>query len=85
MFDKLKQIKQLKELQVSLKKERVEVERLGVQVIINGGLEVEEITINPSLSKEEQEKLLVDSINEAIKKIQVIAAQKMSGISGFGA
>ncbi|MBZ1356347.1 MAG: YbaB/EbfC family nucleoid-associated protein [Candidatus Nealsonbacteria bacterium] len=85
MFDKLKQIKQLKELQASLKKERVEVERLGVQVIINGGLEVEEITINPSLSKEEQEKLLVDSINEAIKKIQVIAAQKMSGISGFGA
>ncbi len=84
MFDKLKQIKQLKELQASLKKEKIEVERSETKIILNGNLEVEEITINTSLSKEDQEKLLVDLMNEAIKKIQVMAAQKMSGISGLG-
>ncbi len=77
MFDKLKQIKQLKELQDSLKKEIIEVEENGVKIIVNGKMEVEEIILNESLSFEDQSSAVKKGINEAFKKIQMIAAQKM--------
>ncbi len=77
MFDKLKQIKQLKELQDSLKKEIIEVEKSGVKIIVNGKMEVESVTLNDDISIEDQEKAVKDGINEAFKKIQTLAAQKM--------
>ncbi len=83
MFDKLKQIKKIKEIQSSLKNERIEIKKEGTMIVINGNLELEELTIDPSLSKEEQERVLLSSFNEAIKKVQIIAAQKMSQIGGF--
>jgi len=83
MFDKLKQIKQLKELRDSLSQEREEVEKEGIKVIINGKMEIEDIQINSDLSKEEQEKILKECINEAVKKIQTVLASKMSQMQGF--
>jgi len=77
MFDKLKQLKQLKEMQSELAKERIEVEKNGVKAVLNGKMEIEEIILNPELSKEEQERIVRDCVNEAMKKIQTIAAQKM--------
>lgn len=83
MFEKLQQIKKLKELQDSLSQEKVEVEKSGIKVVFNGKMEIEQIELNSELSKEEQEKVLQDCINEAVKKIQMIAAQKMSQMQGF--
>ena len=83
MFDKLKQIKQLKELRDSLSQEKEEVEKEGIKVIINGKMEIEDIQLNSDLSKEEQEKILKECINEAVKKIQVVLTSKMSQMSGF--
>jgi len=83
MFDKLKQIKQLKELRDSLSQEREEVEKEGIKVIINGKMEIEDIQLNSDLSKEEQEKILKECINEAVKKIQTVLASKMSQMQGF--
>jgi len=83
MFDKLKEIKKLKDLQNTLKKEKIEVNNSGIRIIMNGGLEIEELEINSSLNKEDQEKILKSLMNEAIKKIQMVAAQKMSGLGGF--
>jgi len=77
MFDKLKQIKQLKELQDSLKEEIIEIEKNGVKIVINGKMEVINITLNDKISIQEQERAVKDGVNEAFKKIQVIAAQKM--------
>lgn len=77
MFDKLKQLKQLKDLQDKLGQERMEVEKDGVKVAVNGKMEVEEIILNPVLSKEQQEKTVKDCINDAMKKIQYSAAQKL--------
>lgn len=85
MFDKLKQLKQLKELRDSLSQEKEEVEKRGVRVIVNGKMEIEEIQLNPDLSKNEQEEVLKECINEAVRKVQIIAAKKMSQIPGFGA
>ncbi len=84
MFEKLKQMKQLKELQDSLKNERAEVEKQGVKIVVNGKMEIEEVQLNSELGKEEQEKIVKDCINEAMKKVQFIAAQKMSQMPGFG-
>lgn len=77
MFDKLKEFKKLKDLQAQLGQEKVEIEKDGVRVTINGKMEVEVIQLNAELSKEEQENIVKNCINEAIRKIQAIAAQKM--------
>ena len=84
MFDKLKQLQQLKELRDSVAREKEEVERKGIRVIINGKMEIEEIHLNSDLSKEEQEQVLKECINEAMKKIQMLLASKMSQMPGFG-
>jgi DNA-binding protein YbaB len=84
MFDKLNQLRQLKQLQDSLSQEKTEVEKKGIRVVINGKMEVEEIQLNLDLSKEEQEETLKECINETMKKVQMAAAKKMSQISGFG-
>ena len=77
MFEKIKQLKQLKDLKDSLEKEKFEVEKNGTKIIMNGKMEIEEIKLNPALLKDEQERALKDCFNEAMKKIQTIAAQKM--------
>jgi len=77
MFDNFKKIKQLKELKDSLEKERIEIEKEGIKVVVNGKMEVEEVKLNPELNQDQQEKILKDCINEAVKRIQSIVAQKM--------
>ena len=80
MFDKLRQLKQIKDIQDALKKEVVEIEKEGIKVQMNGKMEVEQITLNPALEKGEQEKILKECFNEAIKKIQMAAFQKISQV-----
>jgi len=81
MFDKLKQLHQLKKLKDVLEKERREVEKEGIRVVVNGKMEIEEIKLNPELSVERQEMIIKDCINSAMRQIQMEAAQKM--MQGF--
>jgi len=74
MFDKLKQ---LKELQDSLKDELVETENNGVRVVINGKMEVQKIILNESLSTDEQALAVKKAINDGFMKIQLLVAKKM--------
>lgn len=83
MFEKLKQIKQLKNLHDALSQEKAEVENRGVKVVVNGKMEIEEIELNAELNKEEQEKAVKICVNEAMKKVQMVAAQKMSQMGGL--
>tara|TARA_Y100000310_G_scaffold332537_1_gene408312 strand:+ start:2599 stop:2844 length:246 start_codon:yes stop_codon:yes gene_type:complete len=80
MFEKLKQIKQLKELRDSLAQETVEVEKRGIKLILNGNLEVIEISLNQELDKQDQEGLLRDCMNEAVRKVQIKMAQNFKGM-----
>ncbi len=77
MFDQLKQLKQLKEIQDKLSQEKVEVEKDGVKLVMNGKMEVEEIFLNTALDADKQGGVVKDCFNDAIKKIQMSAAQKM--------
>ena len=83
MFDKLKQIKKLREIQKSLGKERADVEKSGIRVTINGNIEIEDIRLNPELDIDKQAKILKDCINDAVKKMQYVVAQKMSQFGNF--
>jgi DNA-binding protein YbaB len=85
MLDKLKQMRELKALNDSLAQEKESVEKEGIKVVINGKLNIEKIQLNPELEKEEEERIVKECLNEAIKKIQMTAAKKMSQIQGFGA
>lgn len=84
MFEQLKQIKKLQEIQSALKNEKVENEKNGVKIYMNGKLEVEDVELNPSLSISEQEKAVKDCFNDAMKKVQAVVARKMQSMGGFG-
>ena len=90
MFNKLKQFKDLrsqaKVLQNALSNETVIIEKGGVKVIMNGNMEITQLTFDQGLAKENLASILTEVINEAIKKTQRLMAQKvqeMGGIQGF--
>ncbi len=77
MFDQLKQLAQLKKIKDALEKEKKEIEKEGVKVVVNGKMEVEEIKLNYDLPLEKQERVLKECLNEAFKEIQKEAALKI--------
>ena len=80
MFDKLQQLKQLKSLQDELKKQTFDEEVQGVHVTVNGGLQIEQIHLNPELSPAAQEQALAQCIHQAMRKSQMVMAQKFQGM-----
>ena len=77
MFDSLKQLAKMKELKAALEKERREVEKEGVKVVVNGKMEIEELSLNPQLDPAKQEELVKGCINQAIREIQQEAVRRM--------
>jgi DNA-binding protein YbaB len=77
MFEKLKQLNQIRQLKNELEKEVKTVEKEGVKVTVRGNFQVEDIQLNSQMDFERQAKVLKECINEAMKQIQVEAAQKM--------
>ncbi|MBI2644220.1 MAG: YbaB/EbfC family nucleoid-associated protein [Candidatus Wildermuthbacteria bacterium] len=80
MFEKIKQLKQLRDLQGEVAKEKFESEKEGVKVVMNGAFMVEEIILNPEISQEQQQRILQECFNEVIKKAQLAMAQKFRGM-----
>ncbi len=87
MFNKLKQLKDLrsqaKTMQNALAEEKIEVEKNGIKLSMNGNMEVTDLKINNDLSKEEIARTSKDLFNDAIKKTQRIMAKKMQEMGGF--
>ena len=71
-------------MQDELEKERIAVKKQGTKVVINGKMEIEEISLNLESQKEEQEKILRECINEAMNKMKTLMAQKMQQMPGIG-
>ena len=78
MFDKLKQLGQLKKIQEQMKQETVEVSDGMIKVVLNGNFEVKEIVLNPELSLEDQSNALKSCFNQAVKDVQLKIAQNFS-------
>jgi len=83
MFDNLKNLHKLKQMQDDFKKEKLTVEKRGVVVTMNGNFEVEDIKLNQELSLEEQQDALKDALNEARENIQKTLAKSLMS-SGLG-
>ncbi len=80
MFDKIKKLQQLKKIKDSLSQEKIEIEKEGVELIMNGNLEVEELKLNSDLSKENQERIAKECFNEGVKKVQLKMAERFKGL-----
>ncbi|OGF27939.1 hypothetical protein A2303_07845 [Candidatus Falkowbacteria bacterium RIFOXYB2_FULL_47_14] len=87
MFNKLKHLKDLrstaKQMQNALANESVTIEKGGITVSMNGNMEITKISLNENLAKDSLEGMLMDCVNDAIKKTQRVMAQKMQEMGGF--
>lgn len=78
MFNLLKNLKELKEINDILSKEKITVEKDGIKISINGKMEIEDLVLNPTLEISKQQKILKDCINEALRKIQMTLLTKLA-------
>lgn len=93
MFEKLKQIKDLrskaKQLQDMLGQESVEASAGWgkVKLTMNGNMEITSLEIDSELlnpdKKIDLEKNIKEAVNDAIKKVQRLMAQKMQDMGGL--
>ena len=91
MFNKLKQVQELRsqanEIKKALSSEFVEGlgARGGVKITMDGNQQVTKVEISDELlsNKSNLESGVSEATNDAIKKIQKVMAQKMSQMGGF--
>lgn len=84
MFDKVKQLGELKKMrdqamavQRQLKEERIEVEENGVKVVMNAAQEIQSLEVDG-----QEERRVLEVLNKALKKSQEVAARKLQEMSG---
>lgn len=84
MFDKFKQIGELKKMrdealkiQRELAAEKVEVEEGDIKIIISGDQKIQELEIQG-----EGQPRLIEVLNKAVKRSQEVAARKVQSMSG---
>lgn len=78
MFDKAKMLAQAYKLKKAVEAETVEVEENGVKVIVSGDQKVKFLSVNGM-----ENKVLVETINKAMKKSQEQAAKRMKDMGGL--
>ena len=87
MFSKLKQIRDLrsqaKTMQNALSGEQATTERGGIKIVMDGNMNVTELTIADGLTREQMQSELPRVINDAIKSVQKIMAKKMQEMGGI--
>ena len=91
MFNKLKQFRELrsqaKGLQNVLKQEKVEIEKAGIKIVMDGSQEILSVNLPTELlspeKKSDLENKLKDAYNSAADKAKKVMAQKMQKMGGF--
>jgi DNA-binding protein YbaB len=78
MFDKAKMLSQAFKLKKAVEAEIVEIEESGVKIIVSGDQKVKFLSINGM-----ENKVLLDTINKAMKKSQEQAAKRMKDMGGL--
>lgn len=85
-FKDLKNMYRLQKEAKRVKKElahiHVEAEAPGIKVVVSAEPQVVSIEIDPSVPYDRIGPLLVDALNRALKKGQVVSAEKMQGVMG---
>ena len=78
MFDKAKMLAQAYKLKKAIEAESFEIEESGVKVIVTGDQKIKFLSVNGM-----ENKVLVDTINKAMKKSQEMAAKRMKDMGGL--
>jgi DNA-binding protein YbaB len=79
MFDQLKQMMEMRNLQAQIKKQSVTVERQGVSLSLRGDFEVTSLVLSNDLDAKTQARVVLELLREAREKIQKDMAQLLSG------
>ncbi len=74
--------RQAKKVQNELKHIHVEAEASGVLVVVSASMEIISITIAPEVPRERIPALTMDALNRAMKKAQIVSAERMQGVMG---
>lgn len=86
MFNKLKQIKDLRDqaktMQNALASESITYEKNGISITMDGNMTVTNLTISDKTSSD-LERNLISAYNESIKKAQQVMAKKMQEMGGL--
>lgn len=84
MFDKFKQLGELKKMrdeamkiQKELAQELMEINKNGVRIVISGDQKIQTLETNGRSDNDVKE-----AVNEAVKKAQEVAARKLAQMSG---
>lgn len=78
MFDKAKMMAQAYKLKKAIESESIELEENGIKVVATGDQKLKFLSINGV-----ENKILVDTINKAMKKSQEMAAKRMKDMGGL--
>ena len=78
MFDKAKMLAQAYKLKKAIESETIEVEESGIKVVVSGDQKIKSLSITGG-----ENKLLVDTINKAVKKSQEMATKRMKDMGGL--
>jgi DNA-binding protein YbaB len=71
-----------KRIKKELKSIHVEAEASGVKVVVTAEQEIVSIDIAPEVQRESIPALLIDALNRAMKKAQIVSAEKMQALMG---
>lgn len=74
--------RQAKKMKKELKNIHVEAEASGVKVVVSAEQTIISIEIDPSVERDAIPGLLIDALNRAFKKAQIISSEKMQAIMG---
>lgn len=87
MFNKLKQFKDLrsqaKTMKSALAEETVTEEKNGVKIVLNGNMELMELSLNKDMSPQAQETIIKSCFNDALKRAQRLMAKKLQDMGGL--
>ena len=78
MFDKAKMLAQAYKLKKAVEAETVDVEEYGIKITVSGDQKIKFLSINGG-----ENKVLIDTINKAMKKSQETAAKRMKDMGGL--
>ncbi|MBM3231391.1 YbaB/EbfC family nucleoid-associated protein [Candidatus Peregrinibacteria bacterium] len=74
--------REAKRVKKELRNIHVEAEAQGVRVVVSAEQEIVDIAIDENVDRTKIPALLKDALNRAMKKAQVVAAEKMQGVMG---
>lgn len=78
MFDKAKMMAQALRLKKAVESEVIEFEENGIKISVSGDQKIKFLSVNGV-----ENRILVDTINKALKKSQEAAARKMKEMGGL--